>query len=269
MSNNTHNILTKTCDEAVDYLLLYLPSVLKDLSDKLDPTGFMNFVRYYLINTNTTFGLWHGNNELIENGDSNFKKPELALTTIIIKLSKRLQKHWEVYEKKDFSNICNLIIPDFEKINLELIEYFASHPNELYNKLSPRQFEKLIEAVFRNQGYRTELGPGYNDGGIDLRIFYKDAIGEISTLVQAKLYNPENPIRIDAVKAFAKTVDDEKANRGLFVATSRYLPGVKKFAEREGHMLTLATSKDVSKWCQQVRDKYWKDNSNILGPFES
>jgi hypothetical protein len=156
-----------------------------------------------------------------------------------------------IYEQEDFSSTCVVIAPDFELINAELIEYFSRHPDDLY-KLHPRKFEMLLEAVFRNQGYRAELGPGWSDGGVDLRLYQKDSIGEICTLVQAKRYKPTSPIRLEAVASLAALVDDEKANRGLFVTTSRFLPGVQKFAEKQSRRVTLANSIDIARWCEEV-----------------
>lgn len=165
-----------------------------------------------------------------------------------------------VYEhaNEEFETACSNLIVDLSQITAELIEYFAKHPDELYN-LEPRKFEELLEALFRNLGYRAEIGPGWADGGVDLRLFKDDDIGEILTLVQAKRYRIDNPIRIDAVAALAKHVDLENANRGLFVTTSRYLPSTQEFAAKCGHQLTLATSVDVSRWCEEVTgNSAWK-----------
>lgn len=156
-----------------------------------------------------------------------------------------------IYDQEDFSGTCVIIAPDFALINAELIEYFSTHPDDMY-KLHPRKFEMLLEAVFRNQGYRTELGPGWSDGGVDVRLYQKDSIGEICTLVQAKRYKQSIPIRLEAVASLAALVDDEKANRGLLVTTSRFLPGVEKFAEKQSHRITLANSTDIAKWCEEV-----------------
>jgi hypoxanthine phosphoribosyltransferase len=41
-----------------------------------------------------------------------------------------------VYEQEDFSATCIIIAPDFELISTELIEYFSTHPDDIY-KLDP------------------------------------------------------------------------------------------------------------------------------------
>jgi len=156
-----------------------------------------------------------------------------------------------IIETVDFESKCKLLVPDFAKINEELFDWFAKHPEQLQD-LNWRQFEKLLNAIFKNQGFHTELGPGSGDGGVDLRLIQKDNIGELLTLVQAKRYKSRYPIGLSAVQALAAAVDDEKANRGLFVTTSRYLPVAERFAERQERRLTLATSKEVAEWCKAV-----------------
>lgn len=158
------------------------------------------------------------------------------------------------YEDKHFEKKCLIVVPDFNEISFELIEYFSSHPDELHN-LHWRKFEELLEAIFRNQGFDTILGTGQNDRGIDLRLISKDSIGEIITLVQAKRYASQNPISLEAVAALSAMVDVEEANRGLFVTTSRYLPSARSFADKKSSKLILSDSSDVSKWCEEVCKK--------------
>ncbi|HWM92339.1 MAG TPA: restriction endonuclease [Thermoanaerobaculia bacterium] len=153
-----------------------------------------------------------------------------------------------LYYSDDFQTSCIILAPDFAQINAELLEYFASHPEALYD-LSWRQFEKLLETIFNNHGYRTQLGPGSDDEGIDLRLLSKDSIGEVVTLVQAKRYAPTRPISLEAVSALYGVVESEKANRGLFVTTSRYLPSAQRFAQKTHSRLILATPNDVARWC--------------------
>lgn len=157
----------------------------------------------------------------------------------------------------DFKWVCKLVAPDFGEIYQELFDHFAKYPDDLHH-LNPRGFEYLLESIFRNHGYRTEIGPGWADGGVDIRLYQSDAIGEIVTLVQAKCYNPKRVIRLEAVAALTAIVDDQKANRGLFVTTARYLPSARKFAQRQSRRIELATSADISKWCNEVNERLQK-----------
>lgn len=164
----------------------------------------------------------------------------------------QLDQHFAIIEDRRLAEKANLIIPRFEQINNELVEYFAKHPERLHSDLDWRGLELLLDAIFRNQGFRTQIGSGRADGGIDLRLVQSDACGELVTLVQVKKYARNHPIRLEAVQALCAVVDDRKANRGVFVTTSRYLPSAREFADRQGHRLTLCDSADVATWCAQL-----------------
>jgi hypothetical protein len=156
-----------------------------------------------------------------------------------------------LFRINQFEEVCSTIAPDFEIANLELIEYCAKHPEHIH-ELHWRRGEELLASIFKNLGYRVELGPGQKDGGVDLRIFLRDDIGELLTLVQMKRYAPKRPIALEPVAALSAIVDQQNAHRGLFVTTSRYLPVAKRFAEKQGHRLVLANSSDMAKWCKEV-----------------
>ena len=155
-------------------------------------------------------------------------------------------------------------VPDFNEVNQELMDYVASHPEELAS-LHWRHLETLIAAVFRNHGYETVLGTGSHDQGVDLRLVHKDCLGEIVTLVQVKRYATDNPIGLEAVQALSGAVEAERANRGLLVTSSRFLPGAKAFAKKLGSRLILCGPADVARWCKHLQ----KTRSQIKTPIKS
>jgi restriction endonuclease len=154
-----------------------------------------------------------------------------------------------LYEHIHFDGLLRRISTDFGEIELELIAHFARYPND-FGQLEPRQFEMLLEAIFRNQGYDTEIGAGWNDGGVDLRFYSKDEVGSFLTLVQVKRW--KRPVRLEAVAALVGLVEQEDANRGLFVTTPHYLPSTRRFASRSSRRLVLAKSEDVARWCESA-----------------
>lgn len=159
--------------------------------------------------------------------------------------------------------INELIKEDYTSLYQELFDYFKTNPDKLY-ALSPRSLEVFISEVFRNQGYQTELGSGWNDGGVDLRLYQKDAIDQIVTLVQIKRYRSDRPIGLESVAYLNNMVSDENANRGLFITTSKYLPQVKSFANRHKNKLILADSQDIEKWCESAKTHIVRDKSKVL-----
>lgn len=139
-------------------------------------------------------------------------------------------------------------------LHSEVFEHFAASPDAL-QKLQWRQFEELLDSVFRNQGFRTELGSGRDDGGIDLRLYQSETIPEIVTLVQAKKY--KGPIKLEPVAALAGVAQMERAPRALFVTSSRYQPKARAFAHNtQGRLdmpqLNLADGSRVGEWCASI-----------------
>ncbi|MCC2602233.1 restriction endonuclease [Sphingopyxis yananensis] len=163
--------------------------------------------------------------------------------------------------------MCGLVQQDVADVYEELYSYFAKRPEDLH-RLHWREFETLLFRIFQAQGFTCELGPGSNDGGIDVRVLQRDPLGDILTLVQAKRYAPRNKIDISAVAALHGVADVELAQKSMFVTTSDYLPSARKFAGRTRIPMTLATSADVSDWCRDASDGIIRDKSKLITPHE-
>lgn len=164
----------------------------------------------------------------------------------LIDHTSELQREFDSYAQWKW--ICRLIEADSEEVSGDLYQYFSDHPED-FHRLPHREFEKLISSIFAARGWKTELGPGSGDQGVDLRVWQADPLGDLLTLVQVKRYAPHRPINLDAVAALETHVSREGANRGLFITSSRFLPGVKKFATREKYRLQLAEPGELQQWC--------------------
>lgn len=164
--------------------------------------------------------------------------------------------------------ICSLIQPDVGDVYEELFSHFSVNPNDL-RRLTPRAFEILLLRIFRNQGFAAELGSesGSGDGGVDVRLWQRDPLGDVLTLVQAKRYAPHRKITLDAVAALRGVMAVEKAPKGIFVTTSTYLPSAKKFAGREANIINLATGTDVVNWCATATNGIVKDKSTLVSRY--
>jgi restriction system protein len=142
------------------------------------------------------------------------------------------------------------------EIHTEVFEHFAARPEDLH-RLTWRQYEQFLDAVFRNQGYLTEMGPGGNDGNVDLRLYQNAAVPELVAVVQAKRYAPDSPIQLDAVASLIGTAAMERASRGIFATTSRFLPSAKKYAAATELRVDLPTIElaDLTRtqnWCEEI-----------------
>lgn len=157
----------------------------------------------------------------------------------------------DYYEYFRFQWLCSFIEPGMKDISGQVFGHFKVVPGRLLD-ISPRSLEVVLDAAFQAQGFRTELGSGSGDGGVDIRLYQHDVIGEVQTLVQVKRYAKHRPIRLDAVAALRALVSDQRAHRGLFVTTSRYLRSARRFADRQGRLIQLADTSDMVRWCERA-----------------
>ena len=140
-------------------------------------------------------------------------------------------------------------------IHSEVFDHFAKHPDHLV-RLGWRQYEEFLDAVFRNQGFRTELGTGGNDGGVDIRLYQSESLPQMVTLVQAKKYL-NRPIKQDTVAALFGNAVKNKAHKGILATTSRFQPGAQRFAQSVSSDLSfpeidLVDSRRVGGWCADI-----------------
>lgn len=144
---------------------------------------------------------------------------------------------------------CRLIEADTADVSGDIYTYFAEHPEELH-RLPHRAFEELVSSIFTARGWKTKIGPGTGDKGVDVRMWLESPLGDSITLVQAKRYAAHNPIQLEAVAALEAHSKREEAS-GLFITTSRYLPGVHEWASRNKDLM-LADSSDMQVWCREA-----------------
>ncbi len=159
--------------------------------------------------------------------------------------------------------VCSLVKEDIGDIYHELYSHFENRPEDLY-ALHWRDYERLLAEIFKNQGFDVKLGPGSNDGGIDITLIQRNPIGDIMTIVQAKKYAPRNKVDLTAIQAlYGAQVADQVPN-ALFVTTSSYAPAAKRFAARGNVAMQLATSTEVSNWCRMASHGIIEDKSSLL-----
>jgi len=161
--------------------------------------------------------------------------------------------------------ICSLVKEDIGDVYADLYSHFESRPEDLYS-LSWRDYEVLLAEVLKTQGFEALLGPGSDDGGVDITLIQRDPIGDILTVVQAKKYAPRNKIQPADVRALYGVQMADRAQNALFVTTSAYSPAAQKFAARENVKMQLATSSEVSGWCRSASRGIIEDKSSLVTP---
>jgi Restriction endonuclease len=154
--------------------------------------------------------------------------------------------------------IQNLATRRLYDIHEEVFAHFAKHPDHLI-RLEWRQYEEFLDTVFRNQGFRTELGPGTSDGGVDIRLYQSQSIPQMVTIVQAKRYATK-PIGLETVAALFGIAVQQRVHKGILATTSRFLPGAKQFSQSVSSDLgfpniELVDSHRVGGWCADIAEE--------------
>lgn len=132
-----------------------------------------------------------------------------------------------------------IIRADLSLVTGELISHLQKHP-EKAREMDPESFERLLEAIFKNQGYDVERTRYSKDGGFDLAIYSKDPVGAFMTLVDCKRYAEKKKVGVEVVRGLYGIVTDRKASNGLIVTTSTFTKGAVEFRERNQYRLALA-----------------------------
>jgi len=120
----------------------------------------------------------------------------------------------------------------FKKVN-------ATLAGELMNevmKLTPGEFERLVVKLLLKMGYGNGIDDaGYvtqlsGDGGID-GIIKEDQLGFSSIYIQAKQWALDRSVDRPEIQKFAGALQGERASKGLFITTTRFSDGAKKYAD--------------------------------------
>jgi len=133
----------------------------------------------------------------------------------------------------DNSNIGELDIEVSENIEETIYEQVQNYnqivATELLEKIiqsEPVFFEHLVKDLLVAMGYKGEHGNAIvttasRDGGID-GIINQDPLGTSTVYFQAKKYNHGNTVQRQDIEAFYGALSRIRANRGVFITTSRF-----------------------------------------------
>lgn len=139
-----------------------------------------------------------------------------------------------------------------EFIDQRFIDFLNRNRDKL-GEMHWRKFEGLTAEYFLRHEYKVELGPGRNDGGIDVRVWKKDADeGEAPLiLVQCKRY--KSKIDRTVIKALWADVDWEKAESGLIVTTSSIAPSAQHDCIARGYNIRQADKDVIVQWLDSMK----------------
>ena len=134
----------------------------------------------------------------------------------------------------------------YENLRDELVD-------ELLNKLkksSPSFFEGIVIELLVKMGYggsRADAGKAIGksgDGGID-GIIKEDRLGLDVVYIQAKRWD-NNPVGRPDVMQFAGALQMQKANKGIFITTSRFTDDARSYISQIGSKIVLLDGEQLT-----------------------
>ena len=132
------------------------------------------------------------------------------------------------------------------------INYLDSRPERLKD-MHWRQFEGLTAEWFQRNGYEAELGPGRNDGSIDVRLWQREAVPGAPPAVIVQCKRQQRKVERVVVKALYADMLAEGAGAGLIVTTSDISPGAASDINARAYPITAANRAQVHRWIAEMR----------------
>ncbi len=122
----------------------------------------------------------------------------------------------------------------FELFGLEKPQKAVTAKEDLQD-ISPKDFEDIVEKLFRKMGYGTRRGPATRDKGVDI-IATKQNIGSVERIaIQCKRY--EGPVGEPIARELLGVVaSDAQWTKGVIVSTSDFTKDCINFCERQGQL---------------------------------
>jgi restriction system protein len=117
-------------------------------------------------------------------------------------------------------------------------------------KVSPSFFERVVVELLVKMGYggsRADAGKAIGksgDGGID-GIIKEDKLGLDVLYIQAKRWD-SNPVGRPDVMQFAGALQAQKANKGIFITTSRFTDDARSFVSQIGSKIVLIDGEQLT-----------------------
>lgn len=114
--------------------------------------------------------------------------------------------------------------------------------------LDRRAFEELVAELFSGFGYEVELTAKTKDQGRDVIAIKKIDEVAVKYLVECKRPEPGNAVGVGVVRQLFGVVEDERATKGILVATTHFSPDAKSFVLRNKWRLELKEYEQIVEW---------------------
>ena len=164
-------------------------------------------------------------------------------------------KHFDLDDVRALDDLFrseNLESQSGEFFDQRFVDYLGRNFDEV-DDMHWRQFEGLTAEFFDRLGFAVRLGPGRSDGGVDIRVWPREAdeTKPPAMLIQCKRQKAAVPQIV--VKALYADVVHEGANAGLIVTTSRLEKGAVKVASARSYPISEANRDTLKIWLDALK----------------
>ncbi|MBL0352531.1 MAG: restriction endonuclease [Candidatus Dechloromonas phosphoritropha] len=132
------------------------------------------------------------------------------------------------------------------------IDYLSANFDRIDN-INWRKFEGLAAEFFVRSGYTVDVGPGRNDGGVDIRAWNLGATPTEPPLILIQCKRQKEKVGKTVVKALWADVVDENATSGLVVTSSALAPGADTVRRARSYPIEVADRATLKDWLSQLK----------------
>jgi len=150
----------------------------------------------------------------------------------------------------DYFNACD------EYSRIETLIKDIANDNDLLYGISSREFEEIIERIFQDEGFETELTKQTRDGGRDI-VATKYEMGQpIVFYVECKKYGKKNTVGVNIVRSLYGVQCSDRVNKAILVTTGHVTSGARKFVEDQNVLMGLIDVDDIHRLIKRSALKY-------------
>ncbi len=134
----------------------------------------------------------------------------------------------------------------------------------IVDNIDDRTFERLVEKLYRNLSFKTELTKQTRDGGKDIVArLYKTPV-PIVVYIECKAYSIGHKVPVSTIRELLGTMEDANANKCVLMTTSYFTEAALDFAKRHRPRIELLDRDSLINLIHKdVRGFYIKNKNRI------
>lgn len=177
-------------------------------------------------------------------GEFFHRNPWSRMRSIAWKDTKQLA---ELFESESLSTL-------YGKFFDQRFIYYLYRNFDDIDRINWRKFEGLAGEFFERSGFRVDMGPGRNDGSIDIRVWPRESDAALPPVILVQCKRVKKKVDKVVVKALWADMQDEGAESGLIVTSMALSPGAERVCRARNYPIKQADRTALRKWIKVMRN---------------